>query len=351
MLGCFSRPRVLIHGDDGIGWSISHDNRLLREILDTARVWTVRYNLFASIVHSLWWTNYVATIGDTEPRGKVLLTASNFIDPNDDRFFLHTPFSKARCLTNFWIAPSRKQQKVFDGLGLTSFRLPFLIPQHYLHAQQEVSRKELLKRFGIPNELVEGRLIVGSFQRDSSGENLHEPRWQKNPQLLVDALMNVDKDKFLLLLVGPRRHYLIRKCQLYGIPYYYLGEETTDDDLLLNSLDYSEMIHLYDLIDIYLMTSAFEGGPKSVLESAARKKLILATDVGLAGDFLHPETVFKTAAEYTKAVKAVLENWDGTSVWQESMKDYAYARCLEDLSAQNLTKRIESIYAEVIREG
>ena len=162
------------------------------------------------------------------------------------------------------------------------------------------NKNELLNEFSIPEKLFKDKVIIGSFQRDSLGSDLTQPKWQKNPELFINLLKELPKDKFILLLAGPRRHFVINNCKKYNIPYYYIGREIDGDDLDINTLEIDQMPLLYHLTDIYLVTSASEGGPKAVMEAATTKTFILSTDVGLAPDFLNKENIFADTAAFKK---------------------------------------------------
>ena len=99
------------------------------------------------------------------------------------------------------------------------------------------------------------------------------------------------------MLAGPRRHYVINQCKKNNIPYIFIGNEDlinkNKDDIIENNLSLKKINLLYNLIDIYLVTSKSEGGPKAILEAAATKTLIFSTDVGLASDILHPSLIYK----------------------------------------------------------
>ena len=50
---------------------------------------------------------------------------------------------------------------------------------------------------------------------------------------------------------------------------------------------------LYNILDLYLVTSRIEGGPQAILECALNKTPILSTDVGVASEILDPKSIFK----------------------------------------------------------
>ena len=45
-------------------------------------------------------------------------------------------------------------------------------------------------------------------------------------------------------------------------------------------------------MDLYLVTSRLEGGPQAILECAITKTPVLSTDVGIAPEILHPDSIY-----------------------------------------------------------
>ena len=48
---------------------------------------------------------------------------------------------------------------------------------------------------------------------------------------------------------------------------------------------------LYNCLNLYLVTSRVEGGPAAITECAISKTPIISRDVGLAREFLHPNSI------------------------------------------------------------
>ena len=84
----------------------------------------------------------------------------------------------------------------------------------------------------------------------------------KNPNLKV-------------LLAGTRRQYIINMLKQENIKFTYF-----------EMVDFVILNELYNLLDLYLVTSRLEGGPQAILESAVTKTPILSTDVGVASEIL-----------------------------------------------------------------
>lgn len=156
------------------------------------------------------------------------------------------------------------------------------------------SRQVARKTLAIPESAV----VVGSFQRDGKGWGEGEiPRLEKGPDVLIDTLklLKPNLPKLFVLLSGPARGYVIRGLRKLNIPYRHVYVA-----------DLQEMTRLYHAIDVYLVSSRQEGGPKALLEAWACRIPVVATKVGLARDqIVHGENGWLADVEDTEA----LANW------------------------------------------
>ena len=57
-------------------------------------------------------------------------------------------------------------------------------------------------------------------------------------------------------------------------------------------VDFVSMNKLYNCLDLYIVSSRFEGGPQAILECGITKTPIISTDVGIASEILAPESIF-----------------------------------------------------------
>lgn len=279
--------RVYLHGKDGGGWSIDKDRENLLSIFNDCGIKLTERSLFARNIHSLWWNSFVeAKIPYIKYFTNINAVCSNFIDPQSKYFTLHNEFNIAKKIINQWICPSLKQAKILDNLNLKTFYMPFFIDYEFFSSPSGKRNNEICRLYGIPEELLAGKCVIGSFQRDSQGIDLSKPKFQKNPDGIIEILKNIDRSKYILLLAGPRRHYIRSQCERFNIPYYFVGKIVNNDDISINTQSSEVIRDLYQLTDIMVCTSVSEGGPKCILESTASGTLCLSTDVGLARDFL-----------------------------------------------------------------
>lgn len=134
-------------------------------------------------------------------------------------------------------------------------------------------KRETKKNLGIPDN----KIIIGSFQKDGNGWGEGtEPKWEKGPDVFCDVVGALSqKFNIHVVLTGPARGYVKKRLDLAGISYThnFLGK-------------YADIVSYYNVLDVYLITSRIEGGPKSVLESWACGVPLISTSVGMAKDLI-----------------------------------------------------------------
>ncbi|MFO7572021.1 MAG: glycosyltransferase [Gaiellaceae bacterium] len=154
------------------------------------------------------------------------------------------------------------------------FRIPIGIDLEHFPLGDDGSRSRARSELGIP----EAAFLVGSFQKDGVGwEEGLEPKLVKGPDVLVRALERLHDDvpELHVLLTGLARGYVRRELERLAIPYVHVRPATR-----------SELARAYHALDVYLVTSRQEGGPKAVLEALATGAPLVSTRVGQAQDLV-----------------------------------------------------------------
>jgi glycosyltransferase involved in cell wall biosynthesis len=127
-------------------------------------------------------------------------------------------------------------------------------------------------------DLPESAFVVGSFQKDGVGwgDGL-EPKLIKGPDVLVDVLSRAHAriPELVVLLTGPSRGYVKSGLRRAGVPYRHA---------LLPDVD--AVSRAYEAIDVCVVASRDEGGPRAVLESMATGVPLVTTRVGQAADLV-----------------------------------------------------------------
>jgi glycosyltransferase involved in cell wall biosynthesis len=63
-----------------------------------------------------------------------------------------------------------------------------------------------------------------------------------------------------------------------------------------------ETSELYNCLDLYLVTSRYEGGPQALLECSLNKTPILSTDVGMANEVLSKGCLMEGPEEFLDSI-------------------------------------------------
>jgi glycosyltransferase involved in cell wall biosynthesis len=172
---------------------------------------------------------------------------------------------------------NRAMEELVLGTGITPgkvFRIPIGVDTARFRRRDDEARAGARRALDLPH----AAFVVGSFQKDGVGwaEGL-APKLIKGPDVLLEAAERIARDvpELLVLLTGPARGYVAAGLDRLGIQYRHL---------LLPDLD--AVARAYRAVDLCLVTSRDEGGPKAVLESMATGVPLVTTRVGQAADLV-----------------------------------------------------------------
>lgn len=285
--------RLILAGDNA-RWSLDWDMRELKGIANNLGIRTA----------SRFW-NHTATPQAIFLAGQFFLADNNWLDTPH-----HVGFSYFHGLPQ---TGDKNFDAVYDGLCRNHQRLsriqvshtqmrdvvlqtgvdqskvhliPIGINLSFFHYRDTELRRQQRNRLGIPN----GAFVIGSFQKDGNGwgEGL-EPKLIKGPDIFIQTLeiLKTSIPELFVMLTGPARGYVKRGLELLGIPYKHIFIK-----------NYPEVGNLFPVLDLYLVTSRQEGGPKAVLESMASGVPLVTTNVGQAMDLVkHGENGWMVATE------------------------------------------------------
>lgn len=200
---------------------------------------------------------------------------------------------------------TKKQLSKLTSKKITS--IPFWLNQDIFYY---ISDKERLrKKLGLDNE----DYLIGSFQRDTEGKDHKSPKLIKGPDIFLDIVKDMYKNnkKIKVILSGTRREYITSELNKFNIPYRYF-----------KMASFNMLNELYNVLDLYLVTSRIEGGPQAILECAYTRTPILSTDVGVAPEILSPKSIYSTT-NYQNAVPDL---------------DHAYNKSLEFILPNGMKK-------------
>ncbi len=127
-----------------------------------------------------------------------------------------------------------------------------------------------------------GDYLVGSFQRDTESYDMKSPKLVKGPDIFIEIVKQLNKkhSNFKVVLSGKRRNYVISELQKNKIDYKYF-----------EMANFSTLNELYNILDLYLVTSRLEGGPQALVECGQTMTPIISTDVGIADEILSRESI------------------------------------------------------------
>jgi glycosyltransferase involved in cell wall biosynthesis len=135
-----------------------------------------------------------------------------------------------------------------------------------------------LEHFHLASERSGSSFVIGSFVKDGVGmaEGL-EPKLLKGPDVFVAVVARLQEriSELSVLLTGPARGYVRRELERLGVPHRHQ---------LFSSRE--ELGLAYHDVDVCLVTSRQEGGPKAALEAMASGVPFVSTRVGQAAELV-----------------------------------------------------------------
>lgn len=160
--------------------------------------------------------------------------------------------------------------------------LPFWNNQN-IYFKLHKKKYELRKKYNIDKECF----LLGSFQRDTEGNSIESgeflPKLEKGPDIFIEVVKHFKNlySNVKVLLTGRCRQYVMKELQKNSVKYNYFEMVTKE-----------QINELYNCLDIYIVGSRVEGGPRSINECALAEVPIISTDVGIANKILSKESIF-----------------------------------------------------------
>lgn len=176
------------------------------------------------------------------------------------------------------------------------FQIPFWVNTDEFY---KINKKEELRS---KYDFNSNCYLVGSFQRDSEGGNTSLPKLIKGPDIFLEIIkkMNSEIKNLNVILAGKRRNYLLDNLSKAGIKYRYFEMISTQ-----------ELNELYNILDLYIVSSRLEGGPQAITECATIEVPIVSTNVGVAPQILNSSSIY---------------NYEDLSTFQFASPDVKYAK-------------------------
>lgn len=276
---------LLFYVIENANWSIKWDGKYITENLNNqgllkAKTTTTYKGIGNQIIHfgsrnlflpDTWekvdnsnkivFTWFHGTDKDKSPENLAMINALPEASKKADMMHTACNLSKEKLVK--WGVPGDKIVVIPLGVDLNIFK-----------PVSEEKKKHIRKNIGLPPD----KIILGSFQKDGVGwgEGL-DPKWVKGPDTFVEVASKLKENHdIFVLLTGPARGYVKKGLDKRGIGYKHIFLE-----------NYLEIPKYYNALDLYLVTSREEGGPKAIVESMASGVPIVSTKVGMSPDIIN----------------------------------------------------------------
>lgn len=317
----------LVYVTEG-GWVIEQEGRQIVDTLNRQKLINSRFSvsdlfLRNKIVHYGSINTFLDENGikdkNIKKKNKVVVTW--FHIPDDDNRAKYIPLLNEGADVVHTSCNLTKKKLINHGLDKEKIVVvPLGVDLSVFHPETPARKREIRKRLNLPDD----RVIIGSFQKDGTGwgDGL-EPKLVKGPDIFLQVIKKLAKQyPIFVLLTGPARGYVKKGLKKLGVPYlhHYLD-------------DYLQIVDYYNALDLYLVTSREEGGPKAILESMACGIPLVTTRVGMAPDIIKSKIngMIAEVDDIEKIIsnsKLLLENYlvkeNTIKNGLESIKNYGY---------------------------
>ena len=272
--------RLMVKSDGG-NWSLDSDAKELKKIWKFfgLRIVDRKYESISNNQSIYYTSRYDVLLDWKKPNNRIAFPYYHG-DPSSNIEF-KTVFdslcSHHEDIFRIQVTNTNMEQKILNS-GINSekvFRIPIGINLDYFNWTTPELCYIARKKLGIPQSAV----VIGSFQKDGNGwgQGL-DPKLIKGPDILLKTIkiLKPKVSELFILLTGPARGYVKNGLNGLGVPYKHKF-----------LTDYSDIGFYYNALDLYIITSREEGGPKALLESMSSGIPLITTKVGQAIDLVN----------------------------------------------------------------
>jgi glycosyltransferase involved in cell wall biosynthesis len=213
---------------------------------------------------------------------KVITTIHHVVEEKFDNN-KHIEFQDRDSITDVYHVPNFRTESFVRNLTDKPVHvIPYWANQKIWKTTED--KNSLRRKYG----LSETSYIIGSFQRDTEGYDLKTPKLEKGPDLLADFIIKKwnENNNLHVVLAGWRRQYIISRLENKGIPYTYIEKPSQK---VINDL--------YQCLDLYPVTSRYEGGPQSLIECGLLGIPVVSTPVGMSQDLLSSSAIHSDVSQ------------------------------------------------------
>jgi glycosyltransferase involved in cell wall biosynthesis len=286
--------RLILYGDR-VGWSLDWDMRELANISRRLGVNLARPHWkHAAFPQSVFFASQFFLVADDWERFLPNRIGFSYFHglPNTGDELLDAVY-KSLCVNHERITRIQVSHTQMRDVTLQTgidpskvFLIPIGVNLDFFQQRTDEQKKNMRNELGIPQSAY----VVGSFQKDGVGwgDGL-EPKLIKGPDVFLSVIRLLKKDipELYVLLTGPSRAYVKRGLEEMGVPYKHTYYK-----------NYPEVARMFRTLDLYIVASRQEGGPKAILESMASGVPLVTTRVGQAMDLVkHGENAWMAEVE------------------------------------------------------
>jgi glycosyltransferase involved in cell wall biosynthesis len=271
--------KLMIRGD-GSDWVLSSIAKELKKIMPIVGIETINNHYYYNISNqSVFFTSKYEVLNEwPKINHRIAFPYFHGMPENGDQFkLMFDNISKYhQSICRIQVSHTQMQKKILET-GINSekiFKIPISINLDLFKRFDSARRLEIRKFYGIP----ENSLVIGSFQKDGVGwKDGKSPKLIKGPDIFIKVIKELKRDfpNLFVLLSGPSRGYVKENLQNINVPFKHIELK-----------NYNLINLLYNCLDLYIVTSREEGGPRSILESMASGVPIVSTKVGQATDLI-----------------------------------------------------------------
>lgn len=252
-------------------------DRIRSEWISNNKKITTKYSYLSQIIWDVApWTTKPSFL-DKNKNKKIIQSIYHIEDTSSQSIEAQKITNNDKFINGYHVISRKTKKELSQFTNKPIYYLPLWVNQNIWFYKK--NKTELRNKYGFNNK----EYLVGSFQRDTEGSDLKSPKLIKGPDIFVEIVKNMyKKNKNLkVVLTGNRRNFIIKELKNNSIPYKYF--EMTN---------FSMMNELYNILDLYLITSRLEGGPQALVECGQTKTPLISTNVGIASQILAPESIF-----------------------------------------------------------
>jgi glycosyltransferase involved in cell wall biosynthesis len=278
-------------------WITYNKELYTNDLQESDTIWILSHYIAKQIpLHIYKSKKVITTIHHIVPSKITTSTFKHFLFLNSITDFFHTNSYKNSISIQKYIQKPIKIIPLWHNEHIWKF----------LNNKKELRKKHKLDGF-----------LIGSFQRDTEGASIKnstfKPKLEKGPDIFIQCLLHLQKThkNINVLLTGTRRQYVIKELKKNNIPYFFF-----------EMCDFETLNELYNCLDLYIVSSRIEGGPRAINECALNKTPLLSTNVGISNLLCYPESIFdindpstilnskiNTSYNYNNSQKYTIENY------------------------------------------